>query len=208
MTSDKPFRILRIDSSARTRDSVSRALGDAVVQRLLATTPHVNVVQRELAKGLPSIDADWVAANFTDAEARTPEQASKLTLSDELIDELREADAIVVTAPIYNFSVPSVLKAWIDQVCRAGLTFRYTPQGPQGLLENRPVYLAMASGGVPFGSAVDFASGYLKQVFRFIGIDDVRLIGAERVASDEDAARAAALAELDRVLPIDNANVA
>lgn len=208
MTSDKPFRILRIDSSARTRNSVSRALGDAVVQRLLATTPYVNVVQRELAKGLPSIDADWVAANFTDAEARTPEQASKLTLSDELIDELREADVIVVTAPIYNFSVPSVLKAWIDQVCRAGLTFRYTPQGPQGLLENRPVYLAMASGGVPFGSAVDFASGYLKQVFRFIGIDDVRLIGAERVASDEDAARAAALAELDRVLPIDNANVA
>lgn len=208
MTSDKPFRILRIDSSARTRNSVSRALGDAVVQRLLATTPYVNVVQRELAKGLPSIDADWVAANFTDAEARTPEQASKLTLSDELIDELREADVIVVTAPIYNFSVPSVLKAWIDQVCRAGLTFRYTPQGPQGLLENRPVYLAMASGGVPFGSAVDFASGYLKQVFRFIGIDDVRLIGAERVASDEGAARAAAMAELDRLLPIENADVA
>lgn len=208
MTSHKPFRILRIDSSACTRDSVSRTLGDAVVQRLLATTPRANVVERELAQGLPSIDADWIAANFTDAEARTPAQASRLALSDSLIDELREADVIVVTAPIYNFSVPSVLKVWIDQVCRAGLTFQYTPMGPQGLLANRPVYLAMASGGVPFGSAVDFASGYLRQVFRFIGIDDVRLIGAERVASDEDAARAAALAELDRFLPIENVNVA
>ena len=208
MTVDNPYRILRIDSSARRENSVSRALGDAIVQRILATAPQANVVERELADGLPVIDADWVAANFTAAEARTPSQVSNLALSDSLIGELREADVIVVTAPIYNFSVPSVLKAWIDQVCRAGLTFRYTPNGPQGLLENRPVYLAMASGGVAFGSAVDFASGYLKQVFRFIGIDDVRLIGAERVASDEDSARAAAMAELDRWIPADTANVA
>ena len=208
MTVDNPYRILRIDSSARRENSVSRALGDAIVQRILATAPQANVVERELADGLPVIDADWVAANFTAAEARTPSQVSNLALSDSLIGELREADVIVVTVPIYNFSVPSVLKAWIDQVCRAGLTFRYTPNGPQGLLENRPVYLAMASGGVPFGSAVDFASGYLKQVFRFIGIDDVRLIGAERVASDEDSARAAAMAELDRWIPADTANVA
>jgi FMN-dependent NADH-azoreductase len=86
-------------------------------------------------------------------------------------------------------------------VCRAGLTFRYTPNGPQGLLADRPVYLVMASGGVPFGSAVDFASGYLRQVFRFIGIEDVRLVGAERVAADPAAARESALTALDQWLP-------
>mgnify|MGYP000066592627 CR=1 FL=1 len=208
MTVYNPYRILRIDSSARRENSISRAIGDEIVQRIVAKAPQVDVVERELAQGLPVIDADWVAANFTEAHARTPNQVSKLALSDSLIGELREADVIVVTAPIYNFSVPSVLKAWIDQVCRAGLTFRYTPNGPQGLLENRPVYLAMASGGVPFGSAVDFASGYLKQVFRFIGIDDVRLVGAERVASDEDGALGAAMAEFDCCIQSGAANVA
>ena len=106
-----------------------------------------------------------------------------------------------MTAPIYNFSIPSTLKAWIDLVCRAGLTFRYTEAGPQGLLSDRPVYLAMASGGVPFGSAADFASTYLRQVFHFIGIDDVRLVGAEGVARGSDAAVQTALAQLDAWLP-------
>ena len=114
---------------------------------------------------------------------------------------MKKADAIVLTVPVYNFSVPSTLKAWIDHVCRAGVTFRYTDKGPEGLLRDRPVYLVMASGGVAFGSAVDFASGYLRQVLRFIGIEDVRLIGAERVAADADAARESALAQLDEWLP-------
>ena len=182
-------------------NSISRALGDASSKDSWRRVPYANVVERELAKGLPSIDADWVAANFTDAEARTPAQASKLTLSDELIDELQEADVVVLTAPVYNFSVPSVLKAWIDHVCRAGRTFRYTANGPQGLLTDKPVYLVMASGGVPFGSPVDFASGYLKQVLRFIGIEDVRLIGAEGVASDAELAKQRALSVLDEWLP-------
>ena len=100
-----------------------------------------------------------------------------------------------------NFSIPSSLKAWIDHVCRAGQTFRYTENGPLGLLHDRPVYLAMASGGVPFGSDVDFASRYLQQVFRFIGIDDVRLIGAEGVARDAESAQRSALAQLQTWLP-------
>jgi FMN-dependent NADH-azoreductase len=94
-----------------------------------------------------------------------------------------------------------VLKAWVDHVCRAGLSFRYSAQGPQGLLQDRPVYLAMASGGVPFGSDVDFASAYLRQVFRFIGIEDLRLVGAERVAADPAAARRDALTRLEQWLP-------
>ncbi len=194
-------RILRIDSSARRTDSVSRAIGDEVVRRLRRAHPEAEVETVDLADGLSHIDDQWVTANFTAQDERTLEQVSRLSTSDAAIAALKAADAVVLTAPIYNFSVPSVLRAWIDHICRAGLTFRYTEDGPQGLLEDRPVYLVMASGGVPFGSPVDFASGYLKQVFGFVGIDDVRLVGAERVATDLDAATRGALAELERWLP-------
>jgi len=193
--------LLRIDSSVRRGESESRAIGDAVVNRLAARHPGLNVVEVDLADGMPHIDADWVEANYTPAELRSAEQRARLTASDHAVATLMDADAVVLTAPIYNFSVPSALKAWIDHVCRAGLTFRYTPDGPQGLLHDRPVYLVMASGGVPFGSPVDFASAYLRQVLRFIGIEDVRLIGAERVVADAAGARAVALAQLDQWLP-------
>ena len=150
---------------------------------------------------MPHIDADWIGANFTPAGQRDQRQLARLAASDDAITALQRADAIVLTVPVYNFSVPSVLKAWIDHVCRAGVTFRYTDKGPQGLLRDRPVYLVMASGGVPFGSAADFASTYLRQVLHFIGIEDVRLVGAERVAVDAGGARKAALGQLDRWLP-------
>lgn len=201
-TQTQPIRrILRIDSSARQQDSVSREIGNEVVRRLTTRHPGAEVIHRDLAAGVPHIDGDWVAANFTPAQARTPAHRARLAASDEAVATLRDADAVVLTAPVYNFSVPSVLKAWIDHVCRAGLTFRYTADGPQGLLADRPVYLVMASGGVPLGSAVDFASGYLRQVFRFLGIEDVRLVGAERVAADAAAAREAALEALEQWLP-------
>ncbi len=193
--------LLRIDSSVRRGESESRALGDAVVDRLAARHAGLQVVEVDLAEGLPHVDIDWVEANLTPAEQRSAGQRARLAASDRAVAMLMDADAIVMTAPIYNFSVPSTLKAWIDHVCRAGLTFRYTPDGPQGLLRDRPVYLVMASGGVPLGSPVDFASTYLRQVLHFIGIDDVRLIGAERVAADAAGARAAALAQLDQWLP-------
>jgi len=193
--------ILRIDSSASLDDSVTREIGDEVVRRLVAQQPTANVVNIDLAHGMPHIDADWIGASFTPADQRDPQQRARLAVSDDAIGALKKADAIVLTVPVYNFSVPSTLKAWIDHVCRAGVTFRYTDKGPEGLLHDRPVYLVMASGGVAFGSAVDFASGYLRQVLRFIGIEDVRLVGAERVAADADAARESALAQLDKWLP-------
>jgi FMN-dependent NADH-azoreductase len=208
MTPQPVRNILRIDSSARTEDSVSRELGEVIEQRLLDQHPGATVSRRDVGTGLPFIDQAWVSANFTPPEQRSDAQREALALSDRLIEELESADAIVLTAPVYNFSVPSVLKAWIDQVCRAGLTFRYTADGPVGLLDDRPVYLAMASGGVPFGSPVDFASTYLEQVFRFVGITDVRFIGAERVAADSDAAMAGALQSLARWLPPRPAEVA
>lgn len=194
-------KVLRIDSSARISDSVSRAIGDEVVRRLAVRHPGMEVMELDLATGMPHIDGDWVGANFTPQDRRSANQRERLAASDQAVKALRDADALVLTVPVYNFSIPSVLKVWIDHVCRAGVTFEYTDKGPKGLLADRPVYLAMASGGVPFGSPADFASGYLRQVFRFVGIEDVRLIGAERVASDAEAARGSAFNALQEWLP-------
>jgi FMN-dependent NADH-azoreductase len=201
MKDEAIIQILRIDSSARRDDSVSRALGDEVIRRLRQQHPGLVVDTLDLADGMPHIDAEWVSASSTPAGERTTAQRERLAASDAALAALQRADAVVLTAPVYNFSVPSVLKAWVDHVCRAGLSFRYSAQGPQGLLQDRPVYLAMASGGVPFGSDVDFASAYLRQVFRFIGIEDLRLVGAERVAADPAAARRDALTRLEQWLP-------
>ena len=195
------YRVLRIDSSANPGESVSRQLGDEVIRRITGQGGRVKVHTIDLARGMPHIDADWVEANFTPADRRSAVQQARLAASDAAVAALRAADVLVLTVPVYNFSVPSALKAWIDHVCRAGVTFRYTADGPKGLLDDRPVYLAMASGGVPFGSAVDFASGYLRQVLAFIGLNDVRLIGAAGVAADAQAARSAALEQLDHWLP-------
>ena len=201
MQADTINRILRIDSSAQRHDSISRALGDEVERRLRERQATLEVEHLDLADGMPHIDADWVAASFTPAEQRDGDQHARLAASDAAVASLQRADAIIVTAPVYNFSIPSSLKAWVDHVCRAGLTFRYTENGPLGLLHDRPTYLVMASGGIPFGSDVDFAGRYLQQVFRFIGIDDVRLIGAAGVARDVEAARRTALTHLQTWLP-------
>lgn len=207
--SQKAIRnILRIDSSASHDGSVSREIGDEVVRRLSLRYPVASVINLDLATGMTHIDSDWVSANFTPQEQRSLVQRERLTASDQAVAALEQADAIVLTVPIYNFSVPSVLKAWIDHVCRAGLTFRYTDNGPQGLLADRPVYLVMASGGVSFGSPVDFASGYLQQVLRFIGIEDVRMIGAAGVARDAESARQSALDALHQWLPEPTGQVA
>lgn len=184
--------LLRIDASVRGDASVSRRLGDDIVARLRADDPRLRVTRWELGRDTPHIDAAWVAASFTPEADRSPAQRALLAESDAAVSALRTADVVVLTTPIYNFSVPSTLRAWIDQVCRPGLTFRYGPAGPEGLLGDRPVYVALASGGVPLGSAADFASGYLRQVFGFIGIHDLRLVGAEGTARDPDAALARA----------------
>jgi FMN-dependent NADH-azoreductase len=193
--------ILRVDSSARGAASVSRQLGDEVEARLLARHPDAGVTRLDLAAGVPHIDADWVAASFTPADARDAAQAGRLAASDAAIAALDAADAVVMTAPVYNFAIPSVLKAWIDHLCRAGVTFRYTADGPVALLADRPVYLVMASGGVSLGSPADFASGYLRHVLGFICLHDVRLVGAEGVARDPEAARARALGQIEHWLP-------
>jgi FMN-dependent NADH-azoreductase len=173
--------ILQINSSGRVDGSLTRQLSDLVVQQISQQYPELRVNTRDLATGLPFIDEQWIGANFTAPDERKTEHKEKLNFSDELVSELQQAEHIVIASPIYNFSIPAVLKAWIDLVARARLTFKYTEQGPVGLLTNKKAYLVMASGGVPIGSEMDFASRYLKQVLGFIGITDITVIDASKI---------------------------
>lgn len=170
-------KILHINSSGRVEGSVTRDISAQLVGQLQQQTGH-QLIRLDLAEGLPFIDEQWIAANFTDPAERSERQKAKLALSDSLVADLQQASHIVIAAPIYNFSVPAVLKAWIDMVARARVTFRYTENGPEGLLKGKKAYLVVASGGVPLGSEVDYASTYLRHVLGFLGIDDVTLVDA------------------------------
>ena len=193
--------ILRINSSARWADSITRKLSDEVIGRLVNEHSLVEVVERDLNTGMSFIDEKWIEASFTDPQRRDASQAEKLSFSDELVAELKAADILVIAAPVYNFSIPASMKAWVDMVCRARETFRYSENGPEGLLKGKQAYLVMASGGVPFGSEMDFASGYLKQVLGFIGIDDVRPVYAEGLNTIGEHAQDSALEMLKQWLP-------
>lgn len=186
--------ILSVQSSARGEGSHSRELSAELIAALGGSDTHT-VTERDLIDPVPQVDAQWLGANWTPAENRSAEQAEALALSDALIAELEAADVIVIGVPVYNFAVPAALKAWIDQIARAGRTFRYAENGPQGLLEGKKAYIVVASGGVPVGSPVDFATPYLRHVLGFVGITDVELIAADRLVQNADeslrAARAA-----------------
>lgn len=183
--------ILRVDASARYDGSQSRRLGDHLIDTLKAKHPAASVSQRDVALGLPFIDEAWVGANFTDPTERSTEQNETLSLSDRLVDELKAADTIVITTPIYNFGIPAALKAWIDLIARARLTFRYTENGPVGLLEGKKAYVVVTSGGTEVGSDIDFVTGYLRHVLGFIGITDVEMIAADQLMMDAGRVEAA-----------------
>ena len=197
------MKILHIDASARHEGSISRSLTADLVAALEDRHPGAEIIRRDLADGIPMINADWIAANFTPAEERTPTQRITLARSDALVAELKEADILVIGAPIYNFSVPTALKAWIDMTARARLTFRYTEKGVEGLLLNKKAYIVVPSGGVPVGSPVDFATPYLRHALAFVGIDDIEIVaatGADRdngEALDQARAKIAELVHLD-----------
>lgn len=185
--------ILRIDTSARRTGSVSRDLTDRVIARF----PEAKVTTRDLAPGLPLIDETWVGANFTPAVDRTPDQRAVLALSDELIAEVEAADTLVIGLPIYNFGVPTTLKAWVDQVARAGVTFRYTENGPEGLLQGKRAIVIVASGGTRAGSEIDFATGYIRHVLGFVGITEVEFVTADRLALDPESTLQSARNQID-----------
>ncbi|WP_299734949.1 NAD(P)H-dependent oxidoreductase [uncultured Roseobacter sp.] len=184
--------ILHIDASARLAGSTTRQLTSRIVEKLGG-----DVIRRDLTDALPQINEGWVNANFTPADQRSEAQEHALALSDALVDEIKAADVIVIGAPVYNFGVPAALKAWIDLIARAGLTFAYTENGPKGLLEGKRAVIALATGGTPVGSEIDFASGYLRHIMGFIGISDVDIIAADQVMADAEKAVTGAHAQID-----------
>ncbi len=182
--------ILSITSSVRGDESVSTGLLNELLSGLQSEGDQL--IQRNLVDAAPLL-TPLVAAELTvPVEERTAAAIPTLAFSDELVDELRAADALIITAPIYNFSVPANLKAWADLVARAGTTFTYGETGPVGLLTDRPTYIVSASGGTEIGGSQDFGTTWLRHFLAFIGIHDVTVIAAGQMAMDADAAMASA----------------
>ena len=177
-------QILRIDASMRKNGSYSRALGDRLIAQLKSQSLST-VKVRDLADGIPNIDETWIGANFTDIAERTAEQRSVLSCSDALISELKSADTLVIGLPIYNFNVPAAFKAWIDQIARAKITFRYGDNGPEGLLKDKKSYVILSSGGTQLGSNIDYVSDYMHHILGFIGIKDVTIIDSSGIGRNE-----------------------
>ena len=187
--------VLHINSSVRQNGSLSRQLGAEFVAKWQEANPSGTVVTRDLAASpVPHLTEQMMGAYFTPAEQRTADQAHTIKTSDALVDELLAADTIVIGAPMYNFSVTSGLKAWIDHVARAGRTFKYGANGPEGLVSGKKVYVFVASGGVYSegpAAAYDHVTTYLRSVLGFLGMTDVTFIVAEGVAMGEEAVAAA-----------------
>ena len=180
------MKVLEISASGRRQGSTSRMLTAELIGAMRSRYANVDVARRDLADGAPLVDEAWITANFTPEEDLRSEQRDTLSFSDELVGELHDADVIVMGVPIYNFSIPAALKAWIDMIARARLTFRYTENGPVGLLRDKKAYIVVASGGVAVGSPYDFATPYLRQALAFVGISDIEFIVAEQLNSNPD----------------------
>ena len=179
----------------RHEGSTTRGLTDRIIEKL-ASQGDVEVATRDLAEGLPFIDERWIEANFTDPDARNDAMKTRLAGSDALVAELQAADVVVIGVPVYNFGIPAALKAWIDLIARARLTFRYTENGPVGMLEGKRAILAVSSGGTEVDSATDFATPYMRHILGFVGIHDVEVIAADRQMIDTEASMARADAAL------------
>jgi len=140
----------------------------------------------------PISTARGQGANFTPAADRTEAQKATLALSDSLIAEIMAADTLVISAPMYNFAIPSTLKAWIDHICRTGITFQYSAEGPKGMLTGKRAILVITTGVTPIGAAYDQTTGYLRQVMGFIGITNVEIVAADLIMAQTDDAVAKA----------------
>jgi FMN-dependent NADH-azoreductase len=198
------MNILQINGSARANGSNSTRVADAITARLLARNPQATVELRDLARDPhPVLDEAALSALFTPADQRTPEQSARVALDDALIAQLKRADVIVLGVPMYNFSVSVQIKSWIDAVVRAGETFRYSANGPEGLVTGKKVYVGLARGGIHRDTPRDSQVPHLKGVLGLIGITDVEFIYAEGVNMGADRASAAfdeVAAQIDEVL--------
>ncbi len=182
------MNILQINSSPRLEASQSTRLATRLVDRLRDADPEATLTVRDLGRTPhPVLDEAALGALFTPASGRTPEQAARVALDDALIAEIQTADMVVVGVPMYNFGVSAQLKNWIDAISRAGVTFRYSEKGPEGLLKDKKVYVALTRGGKYRNTPADTQVPYLQTVFAFLGLVDVHFVYAEGLSMGPDA---------------------
>ena len=195
------MNILQINSSARNNSaSYSTRLATRIVARLRDVDPDATITVRDLNETPhPVLDEAALTALFTPADQRTAEQAARVALDDALIAEAQAANVIVIGVPMYNFGVPAQLKNWIDAISRAGVTFRYTANGPEGLLKGKPVYVALTRGGKYRNTPADTQVPYLTTVLRFLGMTDLHFVYAEGLAMGADAEQAAVASAYEQI---------
>jgi len=187
--------LLQLNASLYAGEGQSSRLAARFVEGWRAANPGATVMRRDFAREpVPHLDAQRFSAFVAKDEARDADQKAAVAYSDRLIDELKRADVIVIGLPMYNFGVPSMLKAYFDHVARAGVTFRYTENGPLGLLTGKRAYVFAARGGRYAGTPSDTQTGYVRQFLRFLGIEDVEFVYAEGLATGE-AGKQATLAK-------------
>ncbi len=174
--------LLRINTSVFDgghSQGVSTELGDTLLAALQAMEPGLQVSLRDFAEQpLPHLDAAWLQALTTAKEKRTTAQQNMVNFSDQLIHEIQQADVLMIAAPMYNFTIPSMLKAWVDHIARAGTTFKYTEQGPVGLLGAKKVYVLATTGGIHEEGVSDFVRPYLRTALGLLGLTDIEFISA------------------------------
>lgn len=194
------MKILQINSSARAENSHSTRLANTLVERLLADQPHATLTVRDLGRTPhPMLDEAALQALFSAAGQRTPEQAARVAQDDALIAEIQAADVVVFGVPMYNFGVPAQLKNWIDAVSRVQVTFRYTENGPEGLLKGKKVFVALTRGGLYRDTPNDSQTPYLKTFFGFLGMTDVQFVYAEGLAMGPESERNALASALTQI---------
>ena len=189
-------RLLFVTSSVFGAQSKSRLIGGEFVAAWRKAHPATTVVERSLsAESMPHLTQETIAAWSLPEDQRSPRQRETAAFADAIIAEVEAADVVVIAAPMYNFAVPSTLKAWIDHLARAGRTFRYTAAGPEGLLTGKKVFIVTGRGGVYSGEsparALDFQEPYLRTVLGFLGLTDVSFIHVEGLALGPDSAASA-----------------
>lgn len=199
------MKILQINASLFSSNGQSSRLTDEFVAALRSEHPQAELTVRDLAKDpVPHLDAERFGAFLAKKEERTPREHAFVDYSDVLIEELREADVIVLGLPMYNFGVPSQLKAWFDHIARAGVTFKYTEKGAVGLLGGKKVFIFAARGGIYAGTPADVQTGYVRSFLAFLGLADVQFVFAEGLAlgaEARDQALAGARARIPALMP-------
>lgn len=197
-------KLLLIHTSLQGPESLSSSLASDYVARWQANNPDGRVVSRDLAvKPVPHLTAERFAAFTTAADERNAEQLAIVAFSDQLIGELQEAEEILIALPMHNFGIPSTLKAYIDHVARAGITFRYTGEGSIGLLTNKRAIIFATRGGIYQGTPLDTQTDYMKTFLAFLGIEDTQFVYAEGTAMGDESLNAAIQSARQQILSLD-----